>query len=89
VYAIKWSGRKGGTKAFDSLQDAIFAAREKARSWPMPVAIYNEAQVVVGVVTDDANGLTVHRFVPWGRVNDKQDQFAWRLFGAHEGSRGN
>jgi hypothetical protein len=54
---------------FDRLQDAVIHAREYARNLKNNYAtvpiIDNANYVVVAVVTDDANSLTVHRLATW------------------------
>jgi hypothetical protein len=57
--------------SFPDIQDAVIFAREQAKNAPnlaaATVAIWDERNVVVAVVTDDANGLTVHRLATWPR----------------------
>jgi hypothetical protein len=58
--------RNGKGKAFANLQDAVIFAREKAKSigngQVVPIWM---GGLVIGIVTDDANSLTLHRLTGW------------------------
>lgn len=63
-YEVVYGVRKG--KKFETLQDAVIFAREKVKdiSGGMVVAIWEEG-LVIGVVSDDADSVTVHRLKNW------------------------
>jgi hypothetical protein len=56
-----------GKRKFASARTAVLAAKEAARNMPtgavMPV--WRNGQIVVAVVTDDANAITVHYLAAW------------------------
>lgn len=64
-YEVVYGNRKG--RKFSDLQDAVIFAREKVKDIGngQVVSIWEDGLVVVGVVTDDANGLTLHRLKGW------------------------
>lgn len=60
-------GRRGAK--FEQLQDAIIFAEDKALAGPsshsQAVTVWDDAGYVIAVVTNDTNGLTVHRLATW------------------------
>jgi hypothetical protein len=61
-----WRG--AATHTFTDLRHAVMFAREWVQHGerPIPVVIWDDpACVVIGVVTDDANGVVVHRLKTW------------------------
>ena len=65
VYGI----RKG--KKFATAQDAVIFAREKAKDIGSGLVVpVWYGGVAIAVVTDDANGLTVHRLATWPEDED-------------------
>lgn len=73
-------------KRFCTLVEGLRFAVDTAKviSSLMPPLVWDEAGVVVAVVTDDANGLTCHRLVPEQHVED-DDKVAWNLIGGSPG----
>lgn len=65
MYEVVYAPRK--VKKFENLQDAIIAAREYAINAPTGsvVAVWDSAPLLIAVVSDDANGITVHRLATW------------------------
>lgn len=66
TYEVLYGMRKG--RKFTSLQDAVIFAREAARDMAprgYVVSIWEDSVVVIAVVTDDANAITVHRLATW------------------------
>ena len=65
-YTVVWNAGRC-KRVCRSLQNAIILAREKAIDGDMydAVTVWNEQNLTVALVTDDANGVTVHRLATW------------------------
>ena len=64
VYKVVWG--YWASRNFDDIDSAVIWARERAGAAArhITVSIWQRT-VVIAVVTDDANGLTLHRFKTW------------------------
>lgn len=70
TYEVNWTTARGVRRAkYASVQSAVIFAREKAidhTGWAgRVVTVWDGRGVVIALVTDDANGLTVHRLATW------------------------
>ena len=64
-YEVTW-GPKSGKKVRD-IETAIQLAKEKVVSMEGAASalVWEDSLVVIALVTDDANGLTIHRLGTW------------------------
>jgi hypothetical protein len=81
IYEVTWGPRLG--KKVRGLAAALKFARDQAQTVGSGVvpAVWEDGGKVVAVVTDDADGLTVHRLIPEAWV-EEDDKAVWCQFDA-------
>ena len=75
TYEVTIATHKTRAKKGDSLADALSYAKRQAReeSHLTPPMVWDvQSQLIIAIVTDDANGLTLRRLVPESWVTDKE-----------------
>ncbi len=81
IYEVTWGPRLG--QKVRGLAAALKFAKDQGdtRGHGAVVGVWDDGGAVIAVVTDDANGLTLHRLIPEAWI-EEDDKAIWCEYGA-------